>query len=840
MKKLTLSFVLILSACGGGKLRRAPAGLPQPLAQERARTLRDVRYDLDLNLADRIEGEMTVKFTYNGQGKDVVLDFQAPQENLLAVDRKFHFENGHIIVPVTKGVNSITLRFVSPETSLHRGKDTLYSLFVPDRAKEAFPVFDQPDVKARWRLSLRLPQGWKAVSNAAPQHVYPSSVTFRETRPIPSYLFAFAAGKFSVEKAVRGKRTMRIYHVERNRAKFRRNAKRIFDLHAKSLDWLESYTDIKYPWGKLDIILLPSFQYNGMEHPGAIYYRAESLLLENKPTQEDRLDRADTIAHECAHQWFGNLVTMRWFSDVWTKESFAGFMAGKITQPQFPEIDHDLLFVIGHMKRAYNVDRSAGTHPLYQPLANLDEAGTLYGSLIYHKSPFVLRQLEAVMGDEAFRQGLRAVLKQYAFKNASWRQMIAVLDQYTPEDLAYFSKMWVETAGRPTLTAHWETKNEEIVELAIEQSGGIWPQKLQVFLPPRTFLPVQLTGKRTVVPKAAGRVAPGFVLANGKGWGYGNFRFDKRSAAHALPTPPRVATPLARGIMWNMLFDNVMEGGDPERFVEDVVEALRKETNELVLSELVGKSGMLQTVFWRFLTPPQMRAASPRIEQALWRRIASKKEGTSLKRLLFNAYMDLSFTPEATDGLADVALRSRGFEAASGLQLSDRDRVSLSLAISLRAHSKEAEIYASTYKSVKDTNLRDKFAFLHRAASPDAGVRHALYQDLFKYDNRRKEPWVREALRYMHHPLRAPDAIRYIKAQLELLPEIQRTGDIFFPSMWANGLLSGHNSAAAVAAVNSYLKTHPELPKKLRLKLLQAADVMRRAHKHLKSVEVDY
>ena len=259
-----------------------------------------------------------------------------------------------------------------------------------------------------------------------------STVKFAETEPLPTYLFSFAAGKFQVETAERNGRTFHMYHRETDAAKVARNRDALFDLHAKSLAWLEKYTGIRYPWGKFDFVLLPSFQFGGMEHPGAILYNASSMMLDESATQNQLLSRASTIAHETAHMWFGDLVTMRWFNDVWMKEVMANFMAAKIVNPSFPEVNHDLRFLFAYYPPAYQVDRTAGANPIRQQLANLDEAGSLYGDIIYDKAPVVMRQLERMLGEQEFRNGLRDYLKTFAFSNATWLDLIKILDASAP------------------------------------------------------------------------------------------------------------------------------------------------------------------------------------------------------------------------------------------------------------------------------------------------------------------------------------------------------------------------------------------------------------------------
>ena len=347
-------------------------------------------------------------------------------------------------------------------------------MFVPARAHLAFPCFDQPDLKARWTLALDVPAEWQALANGAPIETVPGKgrtrVRFAETQPLSTYLFAFAAGRFSIETAERDGRTFRMFHRETDAAKVARNRDAIFDLHAASLAWLEEYTGIPYPFGKFDFLLVPSFQFGGMEHPGSIFYNASALLLDESATQNQKLGRASVIAHETAHMWFGDLVTMQWFNDVWMKEVFANFMAAKIVNPAFPEINHDLRFLLAHYPSAYDVDRTPGTNEIRQPLDNLNEAGTLYGAIIYQKAPIVMRQLETMLGETAFREGLREYLEAHAFGNATWPDLIAVLDGRTPEDLAAWSRAWVEEAGRPIVTTELEIADGRIARLAFRRA----------------------------------------------------------------------------------------------------------------------------------------------------------------------------------------------------------------------------------------------------------------------------------------------------------------------------------------------------------------------------------
>jgi len=443
-------------------------GVSESLAHDRAERISDVRYDLAFSVpaakSEPVSAREVVRFALRDASSPLVLDFAPNRAGFLmkaevnGTETAVRQVNGHLIAPVAslrRGENAISLEFNAGDASLNSSDDFLYTIFVPARAHEAFPCFDQPDLKARWSLALDVPAGWQLVANGAELDRQTDGgrtrVRFAQTAPIGTYLFAFAAGKFSVEQAERNGRTFRMFHRETDAAKVARNRDAIFDLHAAALKWLENYTGIPYPFGKFDFFLVPAFQFGGMEHPGAIFYNANGLMLDESATQEQLLGRASVISHETSHMWFGDLVTMKWFNDVWMKEVFANFMAAKIVNTSFPSINHDLRFLLDYYPTAYSVDRTAGTNEIRQPLANLNDAGTLYGAIIYQKAPIVMRQLEALIGADAFRDGLREYLKTYSYGNATWPDLVTILARHTREDVAAFSHAWVEERGRPII-----------------------------------------------------------------------------------------------------------------------------------------------------------------------------------------------------------------------------------------------------------------------------------------------------------------------------------------------------------------------------------------------------
>ena len=350
----------------------------------------------------------------------------------------------------------VKISFTANDQSLNRRDDLFYTLLVPDRARTLFPCFDQPDMKALFTLTLEVPATWKVVANGAVERIDSISSPgrrcfyFHETEPLSTYLFSFVGGNLQQQTFSRNGRQISMFHRETDPKKIAQCpdiANEVFD----ALEWMEHYTDAPYPFAKYDFIVLPGFQFGGMEHTGATLYNDNSIFLNENPTLDERLRRSTLIAHETAHMWFGDDVTMAWFNDVWTKEVFANYFALRIVEPQYKEINHRLNFLLNYYPSAYAEDRTAGTTPVKQQLDNLNNAGLVYGNIIYDKSPVIMNMLVRIMGEENFRSGLQEYMKKYAYNNATWDDLIDILSKHTHKDLKTWSHVWINEKGMPEI-----------------------------------------------------------------------------------------------------------------------------------------------------------------------------------------------------------------------------------------------------------------------------------------------------------------------------------------------------------------------------------------------------
>jgi aminopeptidase N len=825
-------------------------GISRTLASERAANISSVRYALSLRVPSQrnepVRGTATVRVMLADRSP-LILDFSQPVDHVSSITANgqpmaVRSEQGHLLIPaeaLIRGENTVEIVFTAGDQALNRNDEFLYSLFVPARASQAFPCFDQPDIKASLTLTLEIPAAWAAVSNA-PEIGRDTSgdratVRFGETAALPTYLFGFAAGQFSVERGERNGRAYRMYHRETDAEKVAANRETIFDLHHQAVEWLETYTDRKLPFPKLDFVLLPAFQFSGMEHAGAIFYNAPFLFLDKTATQNQHLSRASLIAHETAHMWFGDLVTMKWFDDVWLKEVFANFMAAKIVNPTFPDIDHELRFFLQHYPPAYDVDRTAGANPIRQRLDNLKDAGSLYGPIIYQKAPIVMRHLEQILGPDELRDGLREYLARFAFSNATWTDLIGILDRRTEEDLAAWSRVWVDEPGRPTVTTHLETANGKMSRLEFIQSDPRgrslrWVQQLNVALGYEhgaRITSVKIDGPSAEVPRVQDLPLPHYVLANGEGTGYGLFALDDRSRQYFLGHLHEIGDGLTRGIAWVTLWDDMLEGHtEPARFLDVALRALPEERDELNVERMLANTS---DAFWRYLNDVERAAIASRLEQTLRAGIL-KAQTTSLKSAYFSAFRR-TVTTDAGVGFLERVWRQQ--EPIAGLTFAENDFIDMAQELALRHVTATDAILAAQHARIVNPDRKARFAFVMPALSPDALTRDAFFTGLARIENREHERWVSDGLRFLNHPLRRRHAERYIRPSLELLREIQRTGDIFFPLDWTGAVLAGHNSPAAAETVTAFLGAQKDYPPRLRQVIEQNADQLVRAAKLL-------
>ncbi len=837
----SFSVFFMFSSCNHSTKTFFREGVSLELAKYRFKQIYDVHYNLTFTIPEEksvpVRGSLQMHFKPLKARHGIILDFQPGEQHIQYLrvngDSSYYYlNNGHIYIDadllVPRQNNVIEIDFMASDQALNRSEDFMYTLLVPDRASTVFPCFDQPDLKATFDLTLHIPSHWNALGNGIEvddrMEEDTRSLTFSMNERISTYLFAFTAGVFDVESETRNNRTIRVFHRETDSLKVKNNLPDVFQYHFQALQWLEEYTGIPYPYPKFDLAILPGFQYSGMEHPGAIWYRDTRLFLDEDAGMNAQLRKSNLIAHETAHMWFGNLVTMKWFDDVWLKEVFAGFMADKITSLDFPSVNHDLRFLLYHFPKAYSIDRTQGNHPVKQTLDNLNRAGTLYGPIIYNKAPVVFDQLEKIMTPDAFRSAVKQYLLTFMHANATWDDLVTILDDHSPENLTEWSDIWVYGKGMPHISYKWERNQNEsqlhFLQTYPDQENRMAKQFLQgIAMDEHHVQPFEVWMHQDSVSVDEFESQWNAILANGQGKGYGWFELPDDDAEFLMQNYNSIEEDIHSAAIAMNVFENFLRGSvSLQEYQQFLLQALSSEDNPLIQNYLLENA---EDIFFHF-TKPQAKWGYE-LEKVLWEKL--KSEPFSNKTLFFDLWIKVVRSQDGMNHMMKVYKKELSFP---GFKPSDRQYLQLLLETYMRKRD-ISEILFRELESIDNPDRKKRMEFILPALSPDDSVRDDFFASLRHPANRNPEPYVIDALYFLHHPLHPRQGMDYIGTSLEILPEIQQTGDIFFPQNWLSATFQNYHQPEVVEKIRSYLDQNQELPDDLRNKVLQSADMVMRA-----------
>jgi aminopeptidase N len=598
----------------------------------------------------------------------------------------------------------------------------------------------------------------------------------------------------------------------------------------RGLRWLERYFAYRYPFDKLDVVLAPAFPFGGMEHPGAIFYSEERFIFREPPTLPQRLGRTATIYHEVAHQWFGDLVTMRWFDDLWLKEGFATYMAAHMQSALDPASGAWKTFYLRNKPPAYAVDASDGTTPVWQELANLDQAKSNYGAIVYNKAPSVLKQLNYLVGDDVFQGGLQRFLRRHEFGNATWQELLESIGAAWGQPLDAWGRAYILRPGMPVIEQRLDVRDGRIVRLALVQrparrlsGAGAWPIRAEVLIAPDSGppvrIPVTLRTDTTLVSEAAGLPAPAWVFANAADQAYALVLLDPRSVAWLEQSLGAVTDSFQRALLTGALWDLVREAAlAPDRFIRLALRELPRENDEQISAGLLAR---LTRAFGSYLSGPARARRAAEVEQVLLAGAADAGRPYGVRRAHLDALVRVATTPAAfarLDSLLDV-------ESLAGLPLGAPTRWAIVTRLMATDAPQAARRLAREAERDR-TPEGARRAFIAGAARPDAGVKREYFTRYFA-DAELNEDWATASLDAFNAPESRDLALPYLRAALDSLPWIQRHRRIFYLGSWLGAFLDGQVSPDAAAVVDAYLASGAVAPD-LRLKVLQAADELGR------------
>ncbi|MFG2824247.1 aminopeptidase N [Kitasatospora sp. NPDC048365] len=635
-------------------------------------------------------------------------------------------------------------RFVDPVD----GETYLYTHYEPADARRVFANFEQPDLKARYVFTVTAPAAWDVYNNAVHTAVEADGSartwTFAETQPISTYLTAVVAGPYHVVRdhysrelpdgtvleiplAATCRRSLAPYF----------DADEILTVTKQGLDFFHDEFDYPYPFGKYDQCFVPEYNIGAMENPGCVTFR-EEFVFRSKVTDAAYEGRANVILHEMAHMWFGDLVTMKWWDDLWLKESFADFM-GSFSQIEATRYRSAWITFANQRKAwAYRQDQFPTTHPITADIRDLEDAKLNFDGITYAKGASVLKQLVAYVGRDAFFEGARRYFKKHAFGNTVLGDLLDVLEETSGRDLKTWAAAWLQTSGVNSLTPQLLTDGEgRITELAILQDGGEpRPHRVAIGLYDRTAdgalvrsdrIELDVTGARTVVAEAAGRPRPALVLVNDDDLTYCKIRFDEVSLATLREGLGDITDPLARALAWSAVWNLTRDALMPARdYIGLVLRFAGQESDIGVLQSLHRQAKGALDVYaapeWRAEggrllargAVTELRAAAPGSDHQLaWARfLAQTAQGAEQLQLL--------------RGLLEGTAR------IDGLDIDQELRWSLWLALAAAGDASGEELAAELERDNTASGRRQQTQCL--AALPTPGAKAAAWSSVVDSD----------------------------------------------------------------------------------------------------------
>ena len=660
------------------------------------------RVVLDFTLAKGAEGDLLVDFR---DGRVLALSVNGASFSPEAVAERYdgsrlRFDTGELH---RGGANRIEIAFAHAYSTtgngFHRFQDPVdarvytYSNFEPYNANRMFPCFDQPDLKASYELTVEAPSDWTVVANTPEREVTTSggrsTWSFPRSAVFSTYIFALHAGPWASWKGNAGGIPIRLF-ARQSLAPFVEHAEWL-EVTRQGLEFYSSRFGHPYPYGKYDQIIVPDFNSGAMENVAAVTF-SERFVSRSKVTQDEKRDRADTILHEMAHMWFGDLVTMRWWNGLWLNESFATWAAAGAVEDATRFDGSWQAFFRGMKQWGYHEDQLVTTHPIEVPVPDTDQAFANFDGITYGKGASVLKQLAFFLGEDAFREGLRLYFQRFANQNTELADFTGTLAEASGQGLDEWKELWLETPGLNTVEASWACAPDRrsgrrvISRLALHQSPSEWsgvlrPHRTQIGLYSTRSgerighpIPVSYSQAETSVPEAVGRPCPDLVYPNDGDYDFVKVRLDPTSLAAIRSHGVRLRDPMLRQQVWHSLWEMVVDGKlAPREYAEIALSQISNEKDTLVLTFVLASLAQPRLgspSILKYLPDAERAASRERMEAVFLRGLERAPRGSDLQLDWYFAVLEVARSPRAL-GLLEGLLDGR--REIAGLRI-DQDR----------------------------------------------------------------------------------------------------------------------------------------------------------------------
>ncbi|PWE07524.1 aminopeptidase N [Streptomyces sp. BSE7F] len=814
-------------------------------AQQRAKLLTVDSYEIDLDLSGAQEGGTyrsvtTVRFDVAEDGAESFIDLVAPAVHEItlngdALDPAEAFADSRIALPgLLEGRNvlrvSAECAYTNTGEGLHRFVDPvddqayLYTQFeVPD-ARRVFASFEQPDLKATFQFTVKAPEGWTVISNSPTPEPKDNVWVFAPTPRLSTYVTALIAGPYHSVHSVYEKdgRSVPLGIYCRPSLAEHLDADAIFEVTRQGFDWFQEKFDYAYPFEKYDQLFVPEFNAGAMENAGAVTIR-DQYVFRSKVTDAAYEVRAATILHELAHMWFGDLVTMEWWNDLWLNESFATF-AEASCQADAPgsKWPHSWTTFANQMKTwAYRQDQLPSTHPIMADIRDLDDVLVNFDGITYAKGASVLKQLVAYVGEDEFFRGVQAYFKRHAYGNTRLSDLLGALEETSGRDLRTWSKKWLETAGINVLRPEIETDDAGVItSFAVRQEAPALPAGAKGAVsddaaPPRgTLRPhriaigfydldeatgklvrgdrveLDVDGELTAVPQLAGKRRPAVVLLNDDDLSYAKVRLDEQSLAVVTGHLGDFESSLPRALCWASAWDMTRDAELPVRdYLSLVLSGVGKESDIGVVQSLHRQVKLALDLY---ADPAAREALLARWTDATLAHLRSAEPGSDHQLAWARAFAATARTPEQLD-LLEALLA--GTQTVEGLAVDTELRWTFVQRLAAVGRFDEAEI-AAEYERDR-TAAGERHAATARAARPTEEAKAEAWASVVESDklpNAVQEAVIAGFVQADQRELLAPYTDKYFEALADvwasrshemaqqiavgLYPGIQVTGEI--------------------------------------------------------------
>ncbi|MFG1672137.1 aminopeptidase N [Streptomyces sp. Y7] len=727
-------------------------------------------------------------------------------------------------------------RFVDPED----GEVYLYTQYEPADSRRVFANFEQPDLKAPFRFEVRAPEAWTVWSNGTGERT-DGIWRFAETKPISTYITCVVAGPYhyvtdSYERALGDGSTLRIplgAMCRKGLAPYF-DADDIFLVTKQGLDFFHDHFDYPYPFGKYDQAFVPEYNLGAMENPGMVTFR-EEFVFRGKVTQASYEGRANVILHEMAHMWFGDLVTMVWWDDLWLKESFADFM-GTFANVGATRFKNAWITFANRRKAwAYRADQLPSTHPITADIRDLQDAKLNFDGITYAKGASVLKQLVAYVGQDAFLEGARRYFKRHAYGNTQLGDLLSVLEETSGRDMGAWARSWLQTAGVNSLTPQVLLDGEgRVSELAVVQEAAeshpeLRPHRIGVGLYRRgadgaleryARAEVDVDGPRTVVTELAGAEAPELVLVNDDDLTFCKTRFDATSLATLRAALGDMTDPLARALCWSALWNMTRDALLPAReFIDLVLRFAHQESDIGVLQMLHAWADSALT---HYAAPEWREEGSRLLTQGATSRLYAAEPGSEHQLAWARFFARVTDEPGSAllSGLLD------GSAVVDGLAVDQELRWALLDTLATYGVVGEKELAAELARDDTASGKRHQVRCL--AARPSEAVKAQAWAQVVESDalsNALVEATIAGFVQPSQRELLAPYAEKYFAVIERVWAErsIQIGMDV------VRGLFPGlQQSQATLDATDVWLAAHEDAAPALRRLVLEARDDLAR------------